>query len=106
MLRSKTSLKSKSSLKTNTRINPQSPSMKIKNLEYSKKSKIFLKQQHYCQMCILSGVSRPLKAIEVHHREGRGKNLLMVHTWVPICRKHHNWIGENPKEARKLGWLV
>ena len=26
--------------------------------------------------------------------------------WMAVSRKIHNWIGDNPKEAREKGWLA
>lgn len=43
---------------------------------------------------------------DVHHSRGRvGKLLMETDYWVPVCRAHHRWIGDNPAEARRLGLL-
>lgn len=38
-----------------------------------------------------------------HHTKGRGKFLLTVDTWLPVCRSCHIWIEANPKEAKEKG---
>lgn len=45
---------------------------------------------------------------EVHHTycgKDRAKYYLDVSTWLAVSRKGHNWIHDNPKEARELGFL-
>lgn len=41
--------------------------------------------------------------LERHHPYGRKRGWILV--YVYICRKRHNWIHANGKEARRLGWL-
>jgi len=46
--------------------------------------------------------------IEVHHTycgKDRAKYYLDVSTWIAVSRDGHNWIHDNPKEARELGYL-
>lgn len=43
---------------------------------------------------------------EVHHKAGRGANLLRTETWLPCCRACHQWCHNHPKEARQLGFTV
>lgn len=41
-------------------------------------------------------------AVDVHHTRGRtGTLLLDTRFWVPVCRECHNWIQDNPAEARQ-----
>jgi hypothetical protein len=45
---------------------------------------------------------------EVHHKysgKDRSKYFLDVSTWLAVSREGHNWIHDNPKEARMLGYL-
>lgn len=45
---------------------------------------------------------------EVHHTycgKDRAKYYLDVSTWLAVSRDGHNWIHNNPKEARELGYL-
>jgi len=43
------------------------------------------------------------EATDVHHMEGRGSHLLDTSTWLPVCRKCHQRITDNSKEAIQLG---
>ena len=48
------------------------------------------------------------QTIEVHHTycgKDRAKYYLDVSTWLAVSRDGHNWIHDNPKEARELGFL-
>lgn len=48
------------------------------------------------------------QTIEVHHKycgKDRAKYYLDVSTWLAVSRDGHNWIHDNPKEARELGYL-
>lgn len=43
-------------------------------------------------------------ATDVHHTEGReGSRYLDVSTWKALCRTHHDWAENHPKEAKALG---
>jgi len=44
-----------------------------------------------------------LRATEIHHKKGRGKYLLDITTWLPVCRNCHNWIENNPEDSYELG---
>ncbi len=39
-----------------------------------------------------------------HHKRGRGKYLLDVSTWLPVCRNCHVYIENHPEEAKERGW--
>lgn len=47
------------------------------------------------------------RATDVHHKRGR-LGLLLTDTrfWIPLCRRHHAWVGANPNQARELGLLA
>lgn len=48
------------------------------------------------------------QTVEVHHTycgKDRAKYYLDVSTWLAVSRDGHNWIHDNPKEARELGFL-
>jgi len=47
----------------------------------------------------------PSQSRDVHHMQGRGPNLNRVETWMACCRKHHDWIHQNPALARGMGLL-
>ena len=47
-------------------------------------------------------------ATEIHHTycgKDRSKYYLDTSTWLAVSRDGHNWIHDNPKEARELGYL-
>lgn len=65
-----------------------------------------------CQVCsdlVCSGRSMVTLRVgtEVHHMKGRVGSLLWNQDFfLWVCRVHHDQIHQNPKEARKNGWLV
>lgn len=47
-------------------------------------------------------------ATEIHHTycgKDRAKYYLDTTTWIAVSRDGHNWIHDNPKEAREQGFL-
>jgi ribosomal protein S27AE len=67
--------------------------------EYRKKREAFLKKNPQCARC-------GKKSTEVHHYKGRiGRLLCMEEHWFALDRQCHNWIGENPAQAREEGFL-
>lgn len=47
------------------------------------------------------------KSRDVHHKAGRtGSNYLDMDTWMAVCRKHHDFIHDNPTVARMFGMLT
>ena len=47
-------------------------------------------------------------ATEIHHTycgKDRAKYYLDTSTWIAVSRDGHNWIHDNPKEARDKGFL-
>jgi len=71
------------------------------NSEYSKLRKQFLEQYPVCQAKIFNCTT---SSSDVHHTKGRGKYLNDTSTWLSVCRNCHNWIEENPNEAKQLGF--
>lgn len=43
---------------------------------------------------------------DVHHKAGRGRYLNDTSTWMPICRRCHQWVHENPHIAEELGYIT
>ena len=83
------------------RINPKSKKMQILDLAYSKLRRKFMEEKPMCEAalhCCNGG------STDVHHKKGRGKYLLMVSTWLSVCRQCHNYIEEHPEEAIELGY--
>lgn len=47
------------------------------------------------------------KGQDLHHKNERhGKRVYDSEYFMSVCRYHHRWIHENPKEAREMGYLV
>lgn len=76
---------------------------KIDNLKYSAQRIVFLGKKEN-QVCPIT----KWPATEVHHKwcgKDRAKYYLDESTWMAVSRDGHNWIHDNPKEARELGYL-
>jgi len=76
---------------------------KIENAKYSVLRIEFLGKTEN-KICPITG----WPATEVHHTycgKDRAKYYLDVTTWLAVSRDGHNWIHDNPKEARELGYL-
>lgn len=58
--------------------------------EYGKLRKQFLEDNPMC------AVFPKLKAVEVHHKKGRGKYLLDTTTWLAVSQEGHNKIHDYP----------
>lgn len=69
---------------------------------YSKLRVIFLEKHPMCQAA-LPGCTH--NSTDVHHMASRGKNYLVVSTWLSVCRSCHSWIHLHPEEAREMGFL-
>lgn len=59
----------------------------------------YLKEHPICEVCSSS------KAIEIHHKKGRIGDALYNH-FLAVCRACHDWIENNPKEAKELGYSI
>jgi hypothetical protein len=88
-----------------TTIRPISTRQRERNREYAKVKRIWRQALTalglwVCKKC--GGVPDQ----SPHHSRGRIKALLCAHQYfVPVCRPCHQWIGDHPNEARKLGLL-
>lgn len=95
--------KSKSKVKKAYTIPKQSPQRKLEEIIYkSEKLKFFMIPKN--KICPINGS----EAVEVHHKwsgKDRNKYFLDTSTWLGVSRLGHIWIHNNPKEARKLGYL-
>lgn len=78
--------------------------------KYSKLREAFLFAKPFCEAQISSYNERNIshctgKSTDVHHKSGRiGENYLKIGTWLAVCRNCHQWIEENPEEAKELGF--
>lgn len=95
----------------NTVVKPKKPYVipkvsekrKIDNLKYTSQRIIFLGKKEN-QVCPIT--KQP--TIEIHHTycgKDRAKYYLDESTWIAVSRDGHNWIHDNPKESRELGYL-
>lgn len=76
---------------------------KIDNLKYYAQRIVFLGKPEN-KICPITG----WEATEVHHKwcgKDRAKYYLDKSTWMAVSRDGHNWIHDNPKEAREKGFL-
>jgi hypothetical protein len=76
---------------------------KIENAKYSVLRIEFLGKKEN-KICPITG----WPATEVHHKwcgKDRAKYYLDTTTWIAVSRDGHNWIHDNPIEARELGYL-
>lgn len=85
--------------KVRSRIRPVSKRQGELLRRYSALRMWFLKD---CPPCPVTG----RKATEVHHKAGRGRNLLNVETWLGVTREGHVWIETHPEEAKRLGYSI
>lgn len=54
-------------------------------------------------MCQAKLIGCSGEATDVHHKAGRGENLLKISTWIAVCRSCHTYIETNPAEAKEMG---
>lgn len=89
--------------KPRTPIKKVSDKRAVKDLQYYALRKVFMEKPEN-QTCPITGQ----QTVEVHHKfsgKDRDKYYLDVTTWLAVSRDGHNWIHENPKEAREKGYL-
>jgi len=99
--RTKSSDKKSANPKRNKRPNAVSKRKAEQNKEYGHLRVIFLENRPICEARLDFICTGP--ATEVHHKQGRGKHLLDVDTWLAVCPSCHHWITEHSKEAIALG---
>lgn len=84
-----------------TTINKVSAKKAKELAEYTVKRKKFLAENPRC------AVYPKLMATDVHHKKGRVGSLFLDETWwLPVSRIGHNFIGENPEWAYKMGFSL
>ncbi len=84
-------------------INKKSKKQIVLDAKYMVLRKVFLAKPEN-QICPIT----QRQTIEVHHTycgKDRSKYYLDVSTWLAVSRDGHNWIHDNPKESRELGFL-
>lgn len=98
----RTALKRKTPLKRGKGLAKVGKHRKPIQAQYLKQRDAFLRKHYWCE----ARCARQL-ASDVHHKQGRvGKLLLDETKWVAVCRRCHDWIHDNPKEATERGWLI
>lgn len=88
-------------LKKRKHINPVSKKTQVLNDAYKPIRRDFMEENPICQAA-LPGCTN--YATDVHHKKGRGKYMLVIKTWLSVCRTCHTWIELNPNEAIELGF--
>ena len=76
---------------------------KIEDLKYKVLRIEFLGKPEN-RICPITG----WETTDVHHKwsgKDRAKYFLDTNTWLAVSRDGHNWIHDNSKEARELGFL-
>ncbi len=84
-------------------ISKVSDKRKVENAKYSVLRIEFLGKPEN-KICPITG----WPTTEVHHTycgKDRAKYYLDISTWLAVSRDGHNWIHDNPKEAREKGFL-
>lgn len=71
--------------------------------EYTQKRTLFMVANPSCQAKLVGCTGQ---STDVHHKAGRGENLLKMTTWLAVCRSCHTWITENSNEAIELGLSI
>ena len=76
----------------------------IEDLQYSVLRKEFLEKPEN-KICKING----MPTTEIHHKycgKNRAKYYLDTSTWLAVNRDSHNFIHDNPKKSRELGYLM
>lgn len=63
--------------------------------------KRLLAERPICQRC-LSDRSQDIHELK---SRARGGSITEIDNLVALCRSCHNWVTQNPKEAKEQGWL-
>lgn len=72
---------------------------------YRERKAAFLKKHPWCAVVPHDGRQRN-RATEIHHTRGRAGTLLLDERyWLPVSASGHDFIHDNPKLARDLGYL-
>lgn len=72
------------------------------NKKYFKLVEQFKKDNPHCKARVNEYCTK--ETADPHHMRGRGDNLLVVATWLPVCRSCHSYIEAHPEEAKEKGW--
>lgn len=95
--------RSGTTVKTPKAIPKFSDKRKVENLKYLAQRIVFLGKKEN-KICPIT----KWPATEIHHTycgKDRAQYYLDESTWIAVSRDGHNWIHDNPKEAREQGFL-
>jgi len=85
-------------------IKRRTPKRASEEAKYRRRVKVWIEGK-YCRVAWYARMSLE-PATQCHHTHGkRGKLLLYEPWWCPVSQWGHDWIRDNPIEARKLGLL-
>lgn len=90
------------------RIRRRTPQRAAQDRDYNREVKAWLQhpENEFCVVAALLFWGR-LRATQCHHQRGRrGPLLLDKRWWIPVSAKGHQWIENNPTEARALGLIA
>jgi len=82
-------------------VRQQSDKLKAEGIKYRKLAKKFRESN---PVCAVRSENCTGKTTEVHHKRGRGKYLLDIKTWLPVCHNCHKKIELNPDWAKENGF--
>lgn len=87
-----------------THIKKMSASRAVEARTYAKRKKAFLRTHTNCARC---GDWQKPEHRDLHHWAKRvGKLYLEERLWICLCRKCHDWVHKNEREAQDDGWLA
>lgn len=96
----RTTIQRKTGLRRTTRLSAVSKKRAIQLKEYRRLRAPFLDRNRVCEVC------NRRKSQDVHHARGRiGLDLIDLNGWMAVCRPCHQWLHDNPREAKAKGWL-
>lgn len=90
-------------LKTVYKIPKVSKKRQVEQLQYQVLRTEFLSKPEN-KICPITGK----ETTDIHHKwsgKDRAKYFLDTTTWLAVSREGHNWIHNNPKKSRELGFL-
>jgi len=75
------------------------------NREYNERVKPFLEEHRFCPVAA-NMLGSQCRTTQNHHTKGRdGALLLDERFWLAVSDRGHKWIHDNPKEARRYGFV-
>lgn len=88
-------------VQSRTPLPKESEKRKQERVIYTEKKAVYLEAHPFCEF---EGCRKP--SFDLHHKAGRGMSYLDEATFCALCRGHHNFVHDNPKEAEAMGLLV